>query len=376
MPQHQNEFDVKQLADVTQIRLKEIAASVIDSPVLQTLQLDKATVRSSYSKYRSEILASFRKAAQQNAVKGQSAWDNCTFSILRIKDALRKKGIDGLDDHLKFDFYGYLAGSRFSKSELENQVELADLRYPSEWYPRTRRLRRDIHLHVGPTNSGKTYHALKRLEQVSSGAYAGPLRLLAQEVYARMNNAGRRCLLITGEERRSPDKEYTADLISCTVEMMPLRTELDVAVIDEIQMIGSPDRGWAWTQAFMGVNAKEVHLCGEERAVPLIRELTAFIGDELHIHNYKRLSPLEVAPYSLDGKLQNLKKGDCIVSFSVMGIHALKKAVEQATGKKVAIVYGGLPPETRAQQARLFNDPDNDYDFLVASNAIGMGLNL
>ena len=78
----------------------------------------------------------------------------------------------------------------------------------------------------------------------------------------------------------------------------------------------------------------------------------------------------------LNGKLKDLRKGDCIVSFSVMGIHALRQQIERQTGKKVATVYGSLPPETRAQQARLFNDPDNDYDFLVASDAVGMGLNL
>ena len=79
---------------------------------------------------------------------------------------------------------------------------------------------------------------------------------------------------------------------------------------------------------------------------------------------------------SLEGDLTKLRKGDCIVTFSRMGIHALKKVIERQTGKRVAVVYGSLPPETRAQQAKLFNDPDNDYDILVASDAIGMGLNL
>ena len=74
--------------------------------------------------------------------------------------------------------------------------------------------------------------------------------------------------------------------------------------------------------------------------------------------------------------MANLKKGDCVVVFSVVGIHAMKRDIEKATQKRVAIVYGSLPPEIRAQQAKLFNDPENDYDFLVASDAIGMGLNL
>ncbi len=158
--------------------------------------------------------------------------------------------------------------------------------------------------------------------------------------------------------------------------MVPLNIDVDVAVIDEIQMLGSPDRGWAWTQAVLGVRARQLHLCGEERVVPLVRELAALTGDRLHVHHYKRLSPLEVSATSLDGQLTNLRPGDCIVTFSVMDIHGLKRRIQEMTGRKVAIVYGSLPSETRAQQARLFNEPDNDYDFLVASDAIGMGLNL
>jgi ATP-dependent RNA helicase SUPV3L1/SUV3 len=296
-----------------------------------------------------------------------------------LVEAHRKRGTRALDEQLKYAFYSHFAGERFTQADIKNQQALADLRYPSEWYPATRSIQRTIHLHVGPTNSGKTYHALQRLEKASSGVYAGPLRLLAHEVYSRMNAKGRSCALVTGEERRSPENDNSAkntDITACTVEMIALNRALDVAVIDEIQMIGSADRGWAWTQALLGVNAREVHLCGEERTVPLIREICASIGDKLEIHKYERLSPLKMADGSLQNDLTRLRKGDCVVAFSVMGIHALRKQIEKATGRKVATVYGSLPPETRAQQARLFNDPDNDYDFLVASDAVGMGLNL
>ncbi|GAM90182.1 hypothetical protein ANO11243_082220 [Dothideomycetidae sp. 11243] len=289
------------------------------------------------------------------------------------------KGFDGLVARIKYGFYDYVSNLRFTEEEIANQQALADLRYPAEWYPVTRKLQRTIHLHVGPTNSGKTYHALKSLESAETGMYAGPLRLLAHEVYSRMNAKGRPCALITGEERRAPNNtDGTPDfsLVSCTVEMLDLTNLVDVAVIDEIQMLGSDERGWAWTQALLGVQAYEVHLCGETRTVPLVQQLCAMTGDKLIIHKYDRLSPLQMDKKSLDGDLSGLRKGDCIVSFSVMGIHALRKAIEDKTGKKVAIVYGSLPPETRAQQARLFNDPDNEYDFLVASDAIGMGLNL
>ncbi|KAF2019961.1 P-loop containing nucleoside triphosphate hydrolase protein [Aaosphaeria arxii CBS 175.79] len=279
-----------------------------------------------------------------------------------------------LQAKLKQLFFAQVYGGRFTKAELENQKGLANLRYPAEWYPATREISRTVHLHVGPTNSGKTYHALKRLEESKRGIYLGPLRLLAHEVYTRLNAKGKPCALITGEEQRIPSEDVT--MWSCTVEMAPLNTELEIAVIDEIQMINHQERGWAWTQAFLGVQAKELHLCGEARTVPLIKQLCAITGDKVVVHNYERLSPLRVANRSLKGKLNSLEKGDCIVTFSVLGIHALRRQIEGKTGKKCAIVYGSLPPETRAQQARLFNDPDNEYDFLVASDAVGMGLNL
>lgn len=272
-------------------------------------------------------------------------------------------------------FYGDLANRSHSKSDIVDQGMLADLRFPVDWYPATREIQRSIHLHVGPTNSGKTYQALKRLEKAKSGIYAGPLRLLAHEVYMRLNNKGIPCHLITGDQRVIKEGEGV-DIASCTVEMVPLNHDVEVAIIDEIQMIGDEFRGWAWTQALLGLKAKELHLCGEARTVPLIRELTTLMGDKLEVHHYERLSPLETMNESLNGDSTKFRKGDCIVVFSKIGLNAMKNIIERQTNKRVAIIYGDLPPELRAQQARLFNDPNNDYDFLVASDAIGMGLNL
>jgi ATP-dependent RNA helicase SUPV3L1/SUV3 len=300
---------------------------------------------------------------------------NSTPELLALATEARR-GKNTMQTRFRYMFYTQTCGGRYTAAERDNQKEVADLRYPAEWYPATRQIPRSVHLHVGPTNSGKTYHALQRLEQASTGIYLGPLRLLAHEVYTRLNAKGKPCALVTGEEQRMPEGDDPAGMLSCTVEMAPLNTKFDVAVIDEIQMINHPERGWAWTQAYLGLQAREIHLCGEARTVPLIRELAALVGDEVHIHEYKRLTPLDVEPHSLGGKLDQLQKGDCIVAFTVLGIHALRRDIEMRTGKSCAIVYGSLPPETRAQQARLFNDPDNDYDYLVASDAIGMGLNL
>lgn len=335
-------------------------------------QVGNENARDMFEKFQKDLMSFLLESEDPDRKHGRI--NPRTFEALQ--QAYIHKDTVGLDVQLKFVFHGYVANANFTSSDLLNQSKLADLRFPVEWYPGTRTMQRTIHLHVGPTNSGKTYHALKRLEQAETGIYAGPLRLLAHEVYTRLNAKGKSCSLITGDEKILAEDTEAPVMNSCTVEMVPLNTIVDVAVIDEIQMIGHRERGWAWTQALLGVKAHEVHLCGEERAVPLIRELAAAMGDKLEIHQYERLSPLRTMSTSLKGNLKDLRKGDCVVVFSRVGIHALKREIENTTGKRVAVVYGSLPPETRAQQAKLFNEPDNDYDILVASDAIGMGLNL
>ncbi|KXT11238.1 hypothetical protein AC579_5556 [Pseudocercospora musae] len=371
--------------DALRQKLTKVKAEVEDAPVLEQVAKERAewdgeTKSQSFSRLWRQFSQKITMGSPNEKVPwfgtapgGDQAIWNDLFHVFC------EKGPNSLEDRIKYHFYEQVTGSRFTESDIRNQKNMADLRYPSEWFPATRAVHRTIHLHVGPTNSGKTYHALQRLELAETGVYAGPLRLLAHEVYARLNAKGRQCALVTGEEKRAPNETPDAqsfDMTACTVEMTPLNFHMDVAVIDEIQMIGNADRGWAWTQALLGVMAKEVHLCGEERTVPLIKEICASVGEKLEIHRYERLSPLQVSEKSLDGNLKKLRKGDCVISFSVMGIHALRKQIEKSTGRKVATVYGSLPPETRAQQARLFNDPNNDYDFLVASDAVGMGLNL
>ncbi|KAF2671847.1 putative mitochondrial ATP-dependent RNA helicase Suv3 [Microthyrium microscopicum] len=266
----------------------------------------------------------------------------------------------------------------FTKKQVDRQSAITDCRYPMEWFPRARTLKRTIHLHVGPTNSGKTYNALKRLEAAERGCYAGPLRLLAQEVYSRLNAQGKPAFLVTGDDMQEPtagEMKVGETCVSCTVEMIDYGQEYDVAVIDEVQMAANSHRGHAWTSAIVGVAAKEVHLCGEDRTVPVIEEIARSLGEELVIHRYKRLSPLAVMKNPLSS-ITEVQKGDCVVCFSVKRLHAMKQYVEKHTKKRCAIIYGSLPPEVRAQQARLFNDPDNEYDYLVASDAVGMGLNL
>ena len=274
-------------------------------------------------------------------------------------------------------------------AHISSILAAADLsRLPFEGYNLgARAMSRHFHLHIGPTNSGKTYNALKALSKAGTGAYAGPLRLLAHEVWERLNlgtvgdlnGKGRECNLLTGEERRVVDPD--AGLISCTVEMLPpsnsISEPFDVVVIDEIQMLGDPQRGGSWTAAVMGVQAKEIHLCGDETTVELLKRMIgSFGGDKLTINRYNRLTPLAVADQSLEGDLAAVEPGDCVVTFSRTNIFNVKRDVEKQAGRKCAVVYGALPPETRAEQARDFNADDGQSEVLVASDAVGMGLNL
>ena len=262
--------------------------------------------------------------------------------------------------------------------KLAELAVLTDYRYPGEVHPFARQTRRKLILHVGPTNSGKTYSALIALSRARTGVYAGPLRLLAHEVFTRFNegkigNEGKRvCNLLTGEERKVLDPNES--LSSCTVEMFPLSRKLDVGVIDEIQMIGDVQRGSAWTSAVIGSQCTELHLCGEESVVDLIQSIAKDLGDDCEVRRYERLSPLAIAASSLGSDISKIRRGDCLVTFSRNNIFAMKKLVETNTGLKVAVAYGGLPPEVREEQAKSFNE--GNYDVLVASDAVGMGLNL
>ncbi|CAG9862206.1 unnamed protein product [Phyllotreta striolata] len=258
---------------------------------------------------------------------------------------------------------------------MDDLRKISDLRSPANWYPQARAVNRKIIFHAGPTNSGKTYHALERFMTSKSGVYCGPLKLLASEVFNKSNKRGTPCDLVTGEERNFADpKGDASNHVSCTVEMTSVQNPYEVAVIDEIQMIKDHQRGWAWTRALLGIVAEEIHLCGEAGAIDLIRQICMTTGEDVEVRNYKRLTPLNVEDSAV-GSLDNVMPGDCIVCFSKNDIYSVSRGIE-ATGKEVAVIYGGLPPGTKLAQAAKFNDPENSCKILVATDAIGMGLNL
>uniref|UniRef100_A0A0D9ZD23 RNA helicase n=1 Tax=Oryza glumipatula TaxID=40148 RepID=A0A0D9ZD23_9ORYZ len=252
------------------------------------------------------------------------------------------------------------------------KFDLTDLTHPHIWYPNAREKKRNVFLHVGPTNSGKTHNALKRLEASSSGVYCGPLRLLAREVAQRLNKANVPCNLITGQEREEIEG---AKHSSVTVEMADMTTEYQCAVIDEIQMVGCRSRGFSFTRALLGLCSDELHVCGDPAVVPLIQRILEPTGDVVTVQYYERLSPLVPLKTTL-GSFSNIKAGDCVVTFSRRSIYMLKRRIEMGGKHLCSVVYGSLPPETRTKQATMFNDQDSNLNVLVASDAIGMGLNL
>ncbi|CAB4261558.1 unnamed protein product [Prunus armeniaca] len=261
---------------------------------------------------------------------------------------------------------------QYSSSSGATKFDFTDLTSPHTWYPKARSKQRKVILHMGPTNSGKTHNALKRLESSPSGIYCGPLRLLAWEVAKRLNKANVPCDLITGQEREEIDgAKHTA----VTVEMADVTSHYHCAIIDEIQMLGCKTRGFSFTRALLGISADELHLCGDPAAVPLIQEILKVTGDHIEVNFYERLSPLVPMKVPL-GSFSNIRTGDCIVTFSRHKIYKLKKEIENGGKHLCSVVYGSLPPETRTRQATKFNDASSEFDVLVASDAIGMGLNL
>ncbi|NPD65726.1 RNA helicase [Lichenicola cladoniae] len=231
-----------------------------------------------------------------------------------------------------------------------------------------RALDRQITLVTGPTNSGKSHLALDRLSDAPSGMALAPLRLLAHEFREALAARGVVASLATGEERIvEPGSRHLA----ATVEMCPLHNPVEVAIIDEAQMLYDPDRGAAWTAAIMGAPARHVFVLGAPDCVPMVRRIAALCGDPLDEISLERKGPLVAASEAV--ALGSLQAGDAVIAFSRRDVLDMR-ATLQAAGRRVAVVYGALSPEVRRAEAARFNS--GQADILVATDAIGMGLNL
>lgn len=240
---------------------------------------------------------------------------------------------------------------------------------PVDLFPLARKMTRKVYLHVGPTNSGKTHDAMEALKNADSGIYLAPLRLMAYEGYKILKEAGVPVCMETGEEHKNMDG---AKHFSRTVELFNPIEEFDVAVIDEAQMIADPERGGAWTNAILGIRAKELHICMAPEAENQIRKIVEASGDDMAIIRHKRKTELivESGTFSFPFSVQ---PGDALIVFSKKNVICCAADL-QRKGYKCSLIYGSLPYDVRQNEVDKFLS--GETDFVVSTDAIGMGMNL
>ncbi len=236
-------------------------------------------------------------------------------------------------------------------------------------YPARRLTRRWIAL-LGPTNSGKTHRSIEAMAAAEHAIYLSPLRLMALENQERIESMGVPCSLVTGEEEIIREG---ATHFCCTVEEFARfrHQHWDVVVVDEVQMMADPQRGWAWVDALVSAHTPKLMMTGPALIEPSLRTLCELCEDQLQVQRTKRLSPVEVSKRSTT--LERLEPGSLLVAFSRKLVLELKGMLE-SVGKSVSVVYGALSPEVRREQARRFRE--GEADIMVATDAVGMGLNL
>ena len=258
---------------------------------------------------------------------------------------------------------------KFRRYKVKNKIlELVPAR-PEMEFAEVRELRRHFILHIGPTNSGKTFQALERLKEAACGVYLGPLRLLALEVYERMNEMGVPCTMRTGQECI---EEEGSRVTASTIEMADFDENYDIAVIDEAQLVADTDRGHSWTKAILGLRAGEIHICMSPAAEQAVCHLIGLCGDDYEVRRYERKTGLicEDRPFVFP---DDVREGDALIAFSKKSVLDVAGRLEEA-GVSSSVIYGSLPPEIRRRQTRLFNRGKTKV--AVATDAIGMGLNL
>ncbi len=241
--------------------------------------------------------------------------------------------------------------------------------YP-DLFPLARAMFRHFVLHIGPTNSGKSYDAIEALKKARNGIYLAPLRLLAYEKYEELNEAGCWCSLKTGEEEMIVPR---ASLQSSTIEMLDFLKEYDVAVIDEGQLIADPQRGSSWTMALLGVRARTVHVCLAPEAEQAIKDIIEACDDTWEVVRHERFVPLRYetnCPISFPDKVE---RGTAFIVFSRRDVHAVAGELA-AYGHRCSVIYGALPYDVRRNEVKRYMR--GDTDIVVATDAIGMGLNL
>ena len=219
---------------------------------------------------------------------------------------------------------------------------------------------------LGPTNTGKTHVAIEKMLEYESGIFGLPLRLLAREVYDKCaNKVGvEKVALITGEEKIIPS---SAQYFICTVESMPKDKAVDFIAIDEIQMCADRERGHIFTQRLLEARGTKLTMfLGSQVMANIINDLINNVIFEKK-ERYSKLS------YSGIKKISRLDRKVAIIAFSIEEVYAIAELVRRQKGG-AAVIMGSLSPKTRNSQVGLYQSGDVDY--LIATDAIGMGLNM
>ena len=219
---------------------------------------------------------------------------------------------------------------------------------------------------LGPTNTGKTYMAIEKMLEFNSGIFGLPLRLLAREVYDKcVKKLGiEHVALITGEEKIIPN---AARYFICTVESMPKDKVVDFVAVDEIQMCGDPERGHIFTDRLLNFRGEVLTMfLGSQ----IMRSIITQLLENVEFLNRERFSKLS---YNGSKKISRLNRKSAIIAFSIEEVYALAELVRRQKGGS-AVIMGSLSPKTRNSQVELYQSGDVDY--LVATDAIGMGINM
>ena len=219
---------------------------------------------------------------------------------------------------------------------------------------------------LGPTNTGKTHLAIETMLSFDTGMIGFPLRLLAREVYDKVikNTGLDKVALITGEEKIIPPN---AKYFLCTVESMPIDKQLDFVAVDEIQMCADHERGHIFTDRLLNLRGtKLTMLLGSNT----IKNIISNLDDDIEFINRNRLSRLS---YTGHKKISRIQRKTAIIAFSAEEVYAIAELIRRQKGG-AAIVMGSLSPKTRNAQVELYQS--GDVDFLVATDAIGMGINM
>jgi ATP-dependent RNA helicase SUPV3L1/SUV3 len=219
---------------------------------------------------------------------------------------------------------------------------------------------------LGPTNTGKTHLAIETMLSFDTGMIGFPLRLLAREVYDKIIDKvdQNKVALITGEEKIIPTH---AKYFLCTVESMPLDKSLDFVGVDEIQMCADHERGHIFTERLLNMRGdKLTMLMGSST----IKNIISKLDDDIEFINRNRLSKLIYAGHK---KISRINRKTAIIAFSAEEVYAIAELIRRQKGG-AAIVMGSLSPKTRNAQVELYRS--GDVDFLVATDAIGMGINM